>query len=166
MTAPNLEVKVSGNFNSISTVKIKLAMKVKLVFGVVISALVIILLMFENIIEEHIKSSMRTSLPLFTNGGAQFGRNEGKPETTCSLRINRTIPSFTWQTVIPGQSYIYSAHVDNRDGRKMIKVFTIVNESIAENFRLYCYVWYKHSLEQTVVETKIEPKIGGKPVDP
>ena len=68
--------------------------------------------------------------------------------------------SFIWQPIIPGHSYIYSAHIDNRDDRKMIKVVTIIEVNMTENFNLYCHVWYSYASYVTVVKAEAEPKVG------
>ena len=64
--------------------------------------------------------------------------------------------SFIWQPIIPRQSYIYSAHIDNRDDRKMIKVVTIRDVKMKEN--LYCHIWHENAAHVTVVKAEGEPK--------
>ena len=81
--------------------------------------------------------------------------------TSTSLNMVEThIDQFTWQTVIPKQSFVYSAFTDNRSGRGLIKLITIVNIKESKNFNLFCYMWYKNSLPPVVVKAKPEPKFG------
>ena len=67
--------------------------------------------------------------------------------------------SFVWQPIIPDHSYIYSAHIDNRDGKKMIKVFTIIEVNMTENFNLYCHVWFSNASYVIAVKAELEPKV-------
>ena len=94
--------------------------------------------------------------------GKSFTKGKETKEThVCN---NVTAPrrnlSFVWQPIIPGHSYIYSAHIDNRDGRKMIKVVTIIEVDMTENFNFYCHIWYRHASYVTVVRAQAEPKVG------
>ena len=88
----------------------------------------------------------------------------GNITTETHVCTNITAPrrnlSFVWQPIIPGHSYIYSAHIDNRDDRKMIKVVTIIEVNMTENFNLYCHIWYRHTSYVTVVKAEKEPKVG------
>ena len=66
--------------------------------------------------------------------------------------------SFIWQPIIPGHSYIYSAHIDNRDDRKMIKVVTILDVNRKDYFNLYCHIWHENAAHVTAVKAEGEPK--------
>ena len=89
---------------------------------------------------------------------------KGKETKETQVCNNITAPrrnfSFIWQPIIPGHSYIYSAHIDNRDDRKMIKVFTIIEVNMTENFNLYCHVYYESSSYVTAVKAKVKFKVG------
>ena len=89
---------------------------------------------------------------------------KGKETKETHVCNNVTAPrknlSFIWQPIIPGHSYIYSAHIDNRDDRKMIKVFTIIEVNMTENFNLYCHVYYENSSYVTAVKAEVKFKVG------
>ena len=59
----------------------------------------------------------------------------------------------TWQTVIPHNTFIYSAFIDNRGGRKLIKVIVIGPLNITD--RLYCHIWYRNSEYTAVVKADL-----------
>ena len=84
-----------------------------------------------------------------------------KEKEICNnVSFQRKNLSLVWQPVIPEHSYIYSAHFDNRDGRKMIKVFTIIEKKVKDNFKLYCHIWYRSASCVAVVQAKAEPQVG------
>ena len=89
---------------------------------------------------------------------------KGKETKETHVCNNVTAPrrnlSFIWPPIIPGHSYIYSAHIDNRDDRKMIKVFTIIEVTVTENSNLYCHVYYENSSYVTAVKAKVKSKVG------
>ena len=97
------------------------------------------------------------------NMNSQEGNQENiirEAEICNNVSFERRNLSFLWQPVIPHHSYIYSAHIDSRDNRKMIKVFTIVEEKVKENFNLYCHIWYRKTSYVAVVKAEAEPKVG------
>ena len=85
----------------------------------------------------------------------------GEKEICNNVSFEAKNLSLIWQPVIPEHSYIYSAHFDNRDNRKMIKVFTIIEEKVKDNFNLYCHIWYRKTSYVAVVKAEAEPKVGG-----
>ena len=96
------------------------------------------------------------------DGGKSFTKGKGTIETHVCKNITapRSNLSFVWKPIIPSHSYIYSAHIDNRDDRKMIKVFTIIEVNMTENFNLYCHVYYENSSFVTAVKAKVKSKVG------
>ena len=105
------------------------------------------------------KKSMNNWIKFFREGNQGTVTNQTELCNNVSFETKKL--SFQWQPVIPYHSYIYSAHIDNRDNRKMIKVFTIIEEKVQEYFKLYCYIWYRNTQHAAVVKAEAEPKAGG-----
>ena len=123
-----------------------------------------------TIIRRHSRNNITIRLTKLTQHQESFSKrnleklvDENGTNETC-LCNNVVAPrknlSLVWQPIIPDHSYIYSAHIDNRDDRKMIKVFTIIEVKMAENFNLYCHVWYENASHVIAVKAEPEPKVG------
>ena len=105
----------------------------------------------------------KTSTNIWTNSFQEGNQGNVTKETEICNNVSFETKhlSFQWQPVIPHHSYIYSVHLDNRDNRKMIKLFTIIEEKVKENFKLYCHMWYRNTQHVAVVKAEAEPKAGG-----
>ena len=67
---------------------------------------------------------------------------------------------FSWQPVVQNQSFVYSGHIDNRGGRRMIKLFVILENKTVTNTNYSCYIWYKHKTCPIVTAATPTTKLG------
>ena len=68
--------------------------------------------------------------------------------------------SQTWQPIVPNDSYVYSAYIDNRFNGTVFTLITIENGHRKHKFTSYCHLWYENKALPLVIEATIEYRLG------
>ena len=63
--------------------------------------------------------------------------------------------SLTWQPVVPNDSYVYSAYIDDRINGTAVTLITIEDGYRKQDFISYCHLWLKNESLPVVVEATI-----------
>ena len=69
--------------------------------------------------------------------------------------VNTNASSLTWQPIVPNDSYIYSAYIDNRINGTAVTLITIEDGYRKQNFMSYCHLWFKNESLPVVVEAAL-----------
>ena len=69
--------------------------------------------------------------------------------------VNTNASSLTWQPIVPNDSYIYSAYLDDRINGTAVTLITIEDGYRKQNFISYCHLWFKNESLPVVVEAAV-----------
>ena len=69
--------------------------------------------------------------------------------------VNTVASSLTWQPVVPHDSYVYSAYIDDRINGTAVTLITIEDGYRKQNFMSYCHLWFKNESLPVVIEAEI-----------
>ena len=73
-------------------------------------------------------------------------------------RINYT--TYSWQTIIPSKSFVYSAFFDTRDQNPEIKIMTVIDKSYHGNSNFTCNIWEKEGSHPHITSAILVKKLG------
>ena len=68
--------------------------------------------------------------------------------------------SLTWQPIVPNDSFVYSAYIDDRFNGTAVTLITIEDGHRKHNFIRYCHLWLKNETLPAVVEAPIVYRLG------
>ena len=74
--------------------------------------------------------------------------------------VRTEVTSETWQPIVPNDSYVYSAYIDNRFSGTSFTLITIENGHHKRKLTSYCHLWYKNKALPMVVQATIEYWLG------
>ena len=69
--------------------------------------------------------------------------------------VTTNASSLTWQPVVPNDSYVYSAYIDDRINGTAVTLITIEDGYRKQNFMSYCHLWFKNESLPVVIEAEI-----------
>ena len=73
-------------------------------------------------------------------------------------RINYSV--YSWQTIVPSKSFVYSAFMDTRHQNPQIKVMAVIDNSYHGNSSFTCHIWEKTESHPYVTKAILVKKLG------